>query len=30
MIGPFDDPPFPDYRINPIGIATRNIQGKNV
>ncbi len=28
MIGPFDDPPFPDYRINPIGIATRKYSGK--
>ncbi|MCG8431051.1 MAG: hypothetical protein MJA29_07750, partial [Candidatus Omnitrophica bacterium] len=22
IIGPFDEPPFPTYRINPIGIAT--------
>ncbi len=28
MIGPFDDPPFPDYRIYPIGIATRKYSGK--
>ncbi len=28
IIGPFDDPPFPDYRINPIGIATRKYSGK--
>ncbi len=27
-IGPFDDTPFPDYRINPIGIATRKYSGK--
>ncbi len=28
MIGPFDDPSFPDYRINLIGIATRKYSGK--
>lgn len=28
MIGPFDDAPFPLYRINPIGIATRKYSGK--
>ncbi len=28
MIGPFDDPLFPDYQINSIGIATRKYSGK--
>ena len=28
MIGPYDDPPFPKFRINPIGIATRKYSGK--
>ncbi|XP_041916418.1 uncharacterized protein LOC121680893, partial [Alosa sapidissima] len=28
MIGPFTMPPFPVYRINPIGVATRKYSGK--
>ncbi|XP_041963284.1 uncharacterized protein LOC121720877 [Alosa sapidissima] len=28
MIGPFTKPPFPVYRINPIGVATRKYSGK--
>nr|XP_033936284.1 uncharacterized protein LOC117444996 [Pseudochaenichthys georgianus] len=28
MIGPFDSPPFPVFRISPIGIATRKYSGK--
>ncbi len=28
MIGPFDDPLFPDYQINLIGIATHKYSGK--
>ena len=28
MIGPFDIPPFPLFRISPIGIATRKYSGK--
>lgn len=28
MIGPYDDPPFQTFRINPIGVATRKYSGK--
>ncbi|XP_071781595.2 uncharacterized protein LOC139931867 [Centroberyx gerrardi] len=28
MIGPFNNPPFPVFRISPIGIATRKYSGK--
>ncbi len=28
MIGPFDAPPFPVFRISPIGVATRKFSGK--
>ena len=28
MIGPFDSPPFPIFRISPIGVATRKYSGK--
>lgn len=28
MIGPFNSSPFPLYRINPIGVATRKYSGK--
>uniref|UniRef100_UPI003AAC1141 uncharacterized protein n=1 Tax=Centroberyx gerrardi TaxID=166262 RepID=UPI003AAC1141 len=28
MIGPFDNPPFPVFRISPIGVATRKYSGK--
>ena len=28
MIGPYDDPIFPVFRINPIGVATRKYSGK--
>ncbi|XP_076583733.1 uncharacterized protein LOC143319050 [Chaetodon auriga] len=28
MIGPFPSPPFPTFRISPIGIATRKYSGK--
>ncbi|XP_049453891.1 uncharacterized protein LOC125901914 [Epinephelus fuscoguttatus] len=28
MIGPFAHPPFPDFRISPLGIATRKYSGK--
>ncbi|XP_027136074.1 uncharacterized protein LOC113746034 [Larimichthys crocea] len=28
MIGPFSSPPFPSFRISPIGIATRKYSGK--
>ncbi|XP_056617722.1 uncharacterized protein LOC130432405 [Triplophysa dalaica] len=28
IIGPFDAPPFPAFRISPIGIATRKFSGK--
>ncbi|XP_063044381.1 uncharacterized protein LOC134438696 [Engraulis encrasicolus] len=28
MIGPFSTPPFPSYRVNPIGVATRKYSGK--
>ncbi len=28
MIGPFAHPPFPNFHINPLGIATRKYSGK--
>ncbi|KAG1925403.1 proline-rich protein 36-like [Pimephales promelas] len=28
MIGPFDEPPFENFRISPIGVATRKFSGK--
>ena len=28
MIGPFSSPPFPTFRISPIGVATRKYSGK--
>ncbi|XP_039535194.1 uncharacterized protein LOC120484211 [Pimephales promelas] len=28
MIGPFDEPPFKNFRISPIGVATRKFSGK--
>ena len=28
LIGPFSQPPFPIYRVNPIGVATRKFSGK--
>ena len=28
LIGPFDTPPFPVYRVNPIGVATGKYSGK--
>jgi len=28
MIGPFDNSPFPTFRISPIGVATRKYSGK--
>ncbi|XP_062404751.1 uncharacterized protein LOC134095317 [Sardina pilchardus] len=28
MIGPFSEPPFSNFRINPIGVATRKYSGK--
>lgn len=29
MIGPFDQPPFKLFRINPLGVAVRKYSGKN-
>ncbi|XP_034554896.1 uncharacterized protein LOC117823776 [Notolabrus celidotus] len=28
MIGPFDSPPFPVFRVSPLGVATRKYSGK--
>ncbi|XP_044217636.1 uncharacterized protein LOC122989025 [Thunnus albacares] len=28
MIGPFSSPPFPSFRVSPIGVATRKYSGK--
>jgi len=30
MIGPFDNSPFPTFRISPIGVATRKYSGKKL
>jgi hypothetical protein len=28
--GPFSSPPFPTYRVSPLGIATHKYSGENV